>query len=314
MIRKILLLFFIFFAIHSVCAENIDLPYTDISNVSTFSMYDVSNNNISVYANNQIYCIDKRYNFKRTSLLSLEHGTYYNNISFQHEYINTTISEQFIISNAFLSKKVKYTLNTFENDILSNTKVNTYYVFSTTNNFAKTKIKFIDNEISIEHKYTDIHGYNTLNYQLTIDKQLILTNCILDNTIYITHYSIEYVILGIKPKSYYVNKLNPILQLPYTIISGFDDNNTILNILIITSYLLSIILFWIKVIYQSFFILLFLILVGVIPFISYTQSTNPKDFITELFNNYNKFFNIIINFIKYIIELIITLIGLLPFI
>ena len=62
------------------------------------------------------------------------------------------------------------------------------------------------------------------------------------------------------------------------------------------------------------FTLFIIFLVAVIPFISLMQSNNQTGFINRIFFNYSQFFNIIIGIIKYMINLIIKLIELIPFI
>lgn len=315
MIKPLLIFLFILLSFNTVLGETINLSYTDTSNITQINI-DYNSNNYTILAlnDNEIYKIEQKYKF---GTLIINEGNYISNISFIHNYDNITISENYNISDALFSKKVNYSLSIYKNNELNSVSHNDYYVFTTSCYFAKTRYIFLTDEIEIKNTYSDISGYNWHFYNLDISNNLIITNVnltftnISDNG---RNIYIEWVYEGVKPKSYYIEKLNPILRLPYTLISSFDSDNNILNILLITTYILTSMFFWIKVLYTSMFTILIIILIAVIPFISLSQSNNRNDFINRLFSNYTKLFQIMLNIVKYMINLIIKLIELIPFI
>jgi hypothetical protein len=342
MFKYLFLILFILFSFNIVIGETINLPYTETSNTTQINIYEYNNISYTILTlnDNEIYQITQCYKF---GVLNINEGVYYSNSSFIHNYINTTISEKYNITDAFLSKKVNYELSIYENDILKSNSYKEYYVFSTSCYFSKSKYTFLTDEIIIKNTYSDLSGYNWDFYYLTVQNNLILTDVNLsfntNNDKSGRNIFVEYIFEGIKPKSYYIDKLNPILKLPYTLISGLDSNNNILNILLIMSYILSSLFFWIKVLYTSMFTILLImsyilsslffwikvlytsmftiliiILIALIPFISLQQSNNRNDFINKLFRNYTNFFQTILNIVKYMINLIIKLIELIPFI
>jgi hypothetical protein len=317
MFKYLLLILFILFSFNIVIGETITLPYTETSNTTEINIYEYDNNTYTILTlnDNEIYQISQYYKF---GVLNVNEGVYYSNISFIHNYINTTISEKYNITDAFLSKKVNYDLLIYEDDILKSNSYKEYYVFSTSCYFSKSEYTFLTDEIIIKNTYSDLSGYNWDNYYLSIQNNLILTDVNLsfntDNEKSGRNIYIEYVYEGVKPKSYYIDKLNPILRLPYSLISGLDKDNNILNILLIMSYILSGLFFWTKVLYTSMFTILIIILIAVIPFISLSQTNNRNEFINKLFSNYTKLFQILLNIVKYMINLMIKIIELIPFI
>jgi hypothetical protein len=319
MLKQLFLILFILFSFNIVIGETITLSYTESSNSTQINIYEYNNNtyNILTLNDNEIYQIFQYYKF---GVLNVDEGLYISNTSFIHNYVNTTISEKYNITDALWSKKVNYDLSIYENDILKSNSYKEYYVFSTSCYFSKTEYTFLTDEIIIKNTYSDLSGYNWDNYYLTVENNLILTDVNLsfntNNEKSGRNIHVEYIYEGIKPKSYYIDKLNPILRLPYNILSlaGIDEGNNILNILLIMSYILSALFFWIKVLYTSMFTILIIILIAVIPFISLSQTNNRNDFINKLFSNYTKLFQILLNIIKYMINLMIKLIELIPFI
>jgi hypothetical protein len=319
MLKQFLLILFILFSFNTVLGEIINLPYTETSNTTQINIYEYNNEtyNILTLNNNEIYQIKQYYKF---GTLNVDEGLYISNTSFIHNYINITISEKYNISDALFSKKVNYTLSIYEDNILKSNSYKEYYVFSTSCYFSTSRYTFLTDEIIIKNYYSDISGYNWDFYYLSVENNLILTDVNLtfntNNDKSGRNIYIEYVYEGVKPKSYYIDKLNPILRLPYNILSlaGIDKGNNILNILLIMTYILSSLFFWIKVLYTSMFTILIIILIAVIPFISLSQTNNRNDFINKLFSNYTKLFQILLNIVKYMINLMIKLIELIPFI
>ena len=319
--KFLIFILFILLSFNPVLGDYISLPYTDSSNYTWIDQYNYIDTeyNITTQNDNEIYEITMYYSF--SSIINVDEGIYIHNYTFMNNYVNTIISEKYNITDAFLSKKVNYELNVYENDILTSQKINSYYVFTTANNFAKSVYTFDTNEIIITNVISNLEGYLTKEYTLTLSQPLSLTQITINSTvpdkgIYTTGRKIylEYIKTGEKPKSYYVKQLHPILQLPYRLISSWDNNNNVLNILLITSYILKSLFFWIKVLYTSMFTILIITLIAIIPFISLQQTNNRNDFINKLFYNYSLFFNMMINIVKYMINLIIKLIELIPFI
>ena len=319
--KFLIFILFILLSFNPVLGDYISLPYTDSSNYTWIDQYNYIDTeyNITTQNDNEIYEITMYYSF--SSIINVDEGIYIHNYTFMNNYVNTTISEKYNITDALWSKKVNYKLNVYENNILSSQKINSYYVFTTSNNFAKSIYTFDTNEIIITNVISNLEGYLTKEYTLTLSQPLSLTQITINSTvpdkgIYTTGRKIylEYIKTGEKPKSYYVKQLHPILQLPYRLISSWDNNNNVLNILLITSYILKSLFFWIKVLYTSMFTILIITLIAIIPFISLQQTNNRNDFINKLFYNYSLFFNMMINIVKYMINLIIKLIELIPFI
>ena len=319
--KYIFFILLILLSFNPVLGDYISLPYTDSFNYTWIDEYNYIDTeyNITTQNENEIYEITMYYSF--SSIINVDEGLYIHNYTFMNNYVNTTISEKYNITDAFLSKKIDYELNVYENNILTSQKVNEYYVFTTSNNFAKTIYTFDINKIIITNKISNLEGYLTKKYTLSLSQPLSITQITINSTvpdkgIYTTGRKIyiEYIKIGERPKSYYINQLHPILQLPYKIIDKWDNNNSVLNILLITSYILKSLFFWLKVIYTSMFTILIITLIAIIPFISLQQSNNRNDFINKLFYNYSLFFNTMINIVKYMINLIIKLIELIPFI
>ena len=317
MFKYILLILFVLLSFNVVLCDNITLPYTETSNFTKISI-DYNNDNYTILTanENEIYEIIQYYKF---GVLNVNEGIQTSNLSFINNYVNITISEKYNITDAFLSKKVDYELLIYENGILTTTQKNNYYVFTTSCFFAKTIYTFNTNEIIVYNRYADLKKFkNEVYYTLLLQKPLILDKIQLNFSTFNNNLGrniwIEYIQVGVKPKSYYVKQLHPIIQLPYRIMDKWDSDNNILNLLLIISYLLKTLFFWIKVIYISFFTIMILILIGVIPFISLIQSNYPMEFINKLFSNYVLFINLLINIIKYTINLMIKLIELIPFI
>ena len=147
--KYIFLIFFILISFNSVLCESVYLPYTETSNKTQINN-DFNNNTYSIYTlnDNEIYQIKNYYKF---GLLSVNEGIYISNISFIHNYFNTTISEKYNITDAILSKKVTWDLLIYENDILTSNKHKEYYIFTTSCYHAKTKYTFLTDEIKIEN-------------------------------------------------------------------------------------------------------------------------------------------------------------------
>lgn len=314
MFKYLFLILFILFSFNVVLGDTIELPYTDSSNYTDINMYYNDEYNFSCANENEIFDILIKY---RCGVLITIEGVYISNITFTNNYINTTISEKYNITDAFASKKVEYTITLYENDIITGNIKEVYYIFPYAVTFAQTNYFFDKNQIIIKNKYSDLSGYTNNEYTLNLDKPLSLNVFTINNNMPLlgkTHVYIEYIKIGVKPKSYYIDKLHPILRLPYNSIKKWDNENNLLNILLISSYILNSLFFWIKVLYTSMFTILIIILIALIPFISLQQSNNRNDFINKLFRNYTNFFQIILNIVKYMINLIIKLIELIPFI
>ena len=312
MIKHFLFIFFILFSCSLVSAEDVFLNYTTSSELYKVNYpHDDNSYTIITSNDNEIYDINMYYRF---GLISVNEGVYYSNITFFDRLYNITISEKYNITDDFLSKKVVHKVYIYhDNEKMSGYKTE-YNVFTTSAFFAKTTFTFFEDNIKVVSSHSSTIGYYDKTSVLPLVHSLSLTNVNLSSNNLDRIIWLNYIKAGEKPKSYYIDQLSPILSLPYKLIQSQDDNNNILNVLLIISYFLNAFFFWVKVIYQSLFTIIILILIGVIPFISYTQSDNPQMFINKMGNNYSIFFNLIIKTIKYMINLVIKLIELIPFI
>lgn len=312
MIKHFLFIFFVLISCSLVSAEDVFLNYTTSSELYKVNYpHDDNNYTIITSNDNEIYDIEMFYRF---GLITVNEGVYYSNITFFDRLYNTTISEKYTISDDFLSKKVLHNVYIYHDDEKMSGTKKEYNVFTTSAFFSKTTFTFFENNIKVVSSHSSTAGYYDETSILPLAHPLSLTNVNLSSNNLDRIIWAEYIKTGEKPKSYYIDQLSPILSLPYKLIQGWDDDNNILNVLLIISYFLKAFFFWIKVIYQSLFTIIILILIAVIPFISYTQSNNSQTFISKTANNYSIFFNLIIKTIKYIINMLIKLIELIPFI
>lgn len=315
MFKFLFFILIILFSCNVSLGENIILPYTDISNKSEITDgYNTNSYDVVTESNNEIYSVFYSYQFGD---FKVTNGEYICNTTFLTSMGNITISESFIISSGIFSKNVNYNLTTYLNEDEQSTNQNNYNVFKTSAFFTNTKYSFVNEKLFIRNKRVTTKGIIYQDSTLTLTEKISLSNvnltCNFDSSGY-RKIIIEYIQIGQIPKSYYVEQLHPMLELPYKIIQGYDDGNLILNFLLISSYIVKVLIFWVKVLYQSLFTLFLLTLIGIIPFISYTQSRTPQQFINRLGVNYTSFIYLIINSVKYIINLIIKIVELIPFI
>lgn len=315
MIKKLFFIFIILFSLNTCIAETIILPYTEGSNESRINyFYDSDSYDVLTLNDNQIYSCNVKYGFGE---VGVNEGNYISNMTFFDGVNNYTIKENFNITDGFLCKKVSYFLTTYTDNEVRNIIYYEYNVFTTSPYFSDTDYTFIENKIIVKNNLISTEGKKSITKEIIFDKNLIVNNINLTAvwpSVKGRWMSIQYIKSGVIPKSYYVDKLPKLLSLPYKLISGYDEDNLILNSLLISGYIIGVLVFWVKVIYQSLFTLFIISLIGVIPFISYTQSKTPQSFIDRLFINYKSFFTFIINCVKYIINLIIKIIELIPFI
>ena len=312
MIKHFLFIFFVLISCSLTSAEDVFLNYTTSSELYKVNYpHDDNSYTIITSNDNEIYDINMYYRF---GLVTVNEGVYYSNITFFNRLYNTTISERYTIIDDFLSKKVLHNVYIYhDNEKMSGTKKE-YNVFTTSPFFSKTTFTFFEDNIKVVSTHSCTAGYYDETSILPLVHPLSLTNVNLSSNNLDRIIWLNYIKTGEKPKSYYIDQLSPILSSPYKLIQTWDEDNNILNVLLIISYFLKAFFFWVKVIYQSLFAIIILTLIAVIPFISYTQSNSNQTFINKLFNNYSIFFKGIIKVIKYIINLIISLIGLIPFI
>lgn len=315
MYKFLFFILIILFSCNITLAENVILPYTDISNKSEITNgYNTNTYDVVTESNNEIYSVFYSYQFGE---FKVTNGEYICNTTFLTSMGNITVSESFIISSGIFSKNVNYTLSTYLNGNQESIQYEKYNVFKTSAFFTNTKYSFINEKLFIKNKRVTTKGIIYQDSTLTLTEKISLSNVNLTCNFDVSGYRkivIEYIQIGQIPKSYYVEQLHPMLELPYKIIQGYDDGNLILNFLLISSYIVKVLIFWIKVLYQSLFTLFILTLIGIIPFISYTQSKSPQEFINRLGVNYISFVYLIINSVKYIINLIIKIVELIPFI
>ena len=311
-IFSILLILFLLFIPLGLCDE-IELPYTETANISQINYLNDTNNNISLLHDNSLYSMENNYIFGYGGIIEGDytHTTIFND--------NLKIIEFFDIEDAFLHKKVNYTISIYNNDVLIDSIYFKYIVYETSGN-TNTKSLFIfnENEISYNMRYTDGLSYKEYNSIFITQKNNLINhiNSISDyEDLSVCLQQITYITEGNKPKSYYIEKLNPLLRTPYKfLLDNYDDDNNLLNFFLLISYILSGVFFWIKIIYSSLFAIYIIIILGLIPLISYVNSVRRIDFIYELVNNYKRFGEIHIKLINWFIITMIRIIGLIPFI
>lgn len=315
MYKFLFFILIILFSCNISLGENVILPYTDISNKSEITDgYNTNSYDVVTESNNEIYSVFYSYQFGD---FKVTNGEYICNTTFLTSLGNITVSESFIITSGIFSKNVNYTLSTYLNENQESIQYEKYNVFKTSAFFTNTKYSFINEKLLIKNKRVTTKGIIYQDSVLTLTEKISLSNVNLTCNFDVSGYRkiiIEYIQIGQIPKSYYIEQLHPMLELPYKLIQGYDDGNLILNFLLISSYIVKVLIFWIKVLYQSLFTLFILTLIVIIPFISYTQSKTPHEFINKLGINYTSFIYLIINSVKYIINLIIKIIELIPFI
>ena len=138
------IIFSIFFillitSIPSVFGDEIELPYTETANISQINYLNDTNNNISLLYDNLLYSIENNYIFGYGGIIEGDytHTTIFND--------NLKIIEFFDIEDAFLHKKVNYTISIYSNDVLIDSIYFKYIVYETSGN-TNTKSLFIFNE------------------------------------------------------------------------------------------------------------------------------------------------------------------------
>lgn len=328
MIKYFFLIIFIILSINTCNAEDIYLNYTDSTDIYIFSSTQVQPDyNFTLDMDNNVYYITSNI---RYGVYVVTNGVYYNNLSFNHDSSNYLISEKYDIDDYTLwwifdnpiGKKVNYSLDIYKNNEIIQKEHNKYYIFKSSTTFSKTQYTFILNELQIINTYSSIESRKKEQYNYKFENEILINQFSINNIIIgslnsVTYY-IEYVKIGDKPKSYYIDQLHPLFKTPYNAIGKhFDKNNSFLNILLIVSYLLRGLFFWIKVIYLSLFTIIIIILIGVIPLYSFITSYNRQTFIHKLFSTYRYSFMLCIKIIKYITHLIIEMLkiisNLIPF-
>jgi len=122
---------------------------------------------------------------------------------------------------------------------------------------------------------------------------------------------ITYKVLGLHTTEYYVGQLNPTLKNMYKLgFSWMDKELYILNIFIITDKLISILMFWMSILANSFVPITFIVLTFVIPICAFYNSKNRQSFIYNLSTYYGKLFSIVFGFIRYIIMMIMRVLEI----
>ena len=130
---------------------------------------------------------------------------------------------------------------------------------------------------------------------------------------------IGYRLESVKSKEYYISQLSPTLENIYKIgFNWMDKDNYILNLFLITDYVLSITMFVVKTISMNLPILTFIMFVFVIPFIAFYNSRTQSGFIDNMFRYYGKSITGISAFMRYMVILMVKCIeivrSLIPFV
>jgi len=250
-------------------------------------------------------------------------GTYYHNISFyvlDHEYL---ITNRYDISGSLIYT-VLHNCSVYNDGVLRNSQIEEYKALSLTASVFRSKLHFgsfnvdypnrIDNEFFIS-TWKGIESYFMYVTEIPASDQENIRSLKLTKSSSFSALNtvITYKATGLPSEEYYIEQLVGPLEFLYKY--GFkyvDNDKSILTIMLIAGYIFEILMFWVIVIAESFFILLFLFMILVIPMCAYWNSSTQKGFIDTVIIYYSKFFRVLITILRYMVDLGIAVIKLIP--
>lgn len=306
----------LFIPLVSASVDNVFLDYTDTYNSYSHTM---ENNTLllNLSADNSFDNVEIR------QINPFAVGTYYHNISFyslDHEYL---ITNRYDITG-LLIYTVIHNCSVYNDGILRNSQIKEYKALSLTASVFRSKMHFgsfsadypdrIYNEFFVS-TWKGIESYFMYVSEIPqTDQENIRSMRLTKSSAFSTISTVtSYKLTGTYSEEYYIEQLSGPLEFFYRF--GFkylDADKSILNVMLITGYIFDILMFWIIVIAQSFFILLFLFMILIIPMCAYWNSSTQKGFIDTLVTYYSRFFWGLITILKYIIDIGIALLKLIP--
>lgn len=316
MIKNIVIVgLILLFSLNSISGTSVLLNHTD--NIGFYSETVTDNlNTYQLFTDNQFSDIVIR----QMSAFSL--GTYYTNTSFQISEREYTIKNTYEVTTTLIPgvRNVKHTYEVFNYGVSVNgPQIYEFKCFAISASVFKSKLFFgtydpeQPDKIYIEHYFSEwLKQYRSFDYICDIpngDMSNIQSVNITKNTFSSVLLEIDYRADGTYPVEYYTDQLCTPLQWMYKGLRFIDSDNTFLNIMLVTQYTLNIILWLFTVIAQSFFVLMFIFVFTVIPFIAFAKSRNQGGFVDNLFTYYQIFFNMILKIFSYIINLIMDIFG-----
>ena len=321
MIKKILFTVLIFFSMFSCVSGDTQLNYTNTCN--TYTTIQTSDN-----VTYQLY-IDNAFNeitiYQTTILLP---GTYYNNISFM-VYENTyKIENKYIIENNILPIffNVEHITTVYNNDVFRSEQIEEYKTYKVGTGSFKTKmylgtyqeLEDTSNKIYMSQlvsAWNKIYSYNTYVCDMEIIDMSNIKNIKIEkNTFSSLLVTINYNKIGTFPEKYYINQLSSPLQFIYTGLKIVDNDKSILNVMLLSEYILNIFLFVIGVITKSFFTIFFIFLIAGVPTIAFSNSHTQQEFINKCFEYYIKTFDLMLKFLNTIFKFGLKMVELIiPF-
>lgn len=321
MIKKIFISLLILFSMISCVSGDIQLNYTDT--FDTYNTIQTSNNETyQLYTDNSFDILTI---YQATVMLP---GTYYNNVSFMIYDHTYKVENKYIVTSSLVPilYNIEHITTVYNDDVFRSEQIYEYKTYKICTSTFKNqmflgtyqKTDEIGNKIYMEQlisswsgieKYftyvcdieqNDLSNIRTLKIEKNIFSSLVL--------------AIDYKKTGTYTEKYYVNQLSEPLQYLYKGLKIVDSDKTILNVLLLSDYVLNIVFYILGIITKSFFTLFFLFLIAGIPTIAFSNSRTQQDFINKCIGYYISTFKLMISFLKYIINIGIYLISIiLPF-
>ena len=321
MINKILITCLIFFSMFSCVSGDTQLNYTDT--YETYTTVQTSNNETyQLYTDNSFDIITI---YQTTVLLP---GTYYNNISFM-VYENTyKIENKYIIENSLIPIffNVEHITTVYNNDVFRSEQIEEYKTYRVGTGSFKTEMYLgtyqesdeIGNKIYMEQlvsAWNKIYTYNTYVCDMELSDMSNIKNINIEkNTFSSLLVTLHYKKIGTYSEKYYINQLSSPLQFIYTGLKIIDDDKSILNVMLLSEYILNIFLFVIGVITKSFFTIFFIFLIAGVPTIAFSNSHTQQQFINKSVEYYIKTFDLMFKFLNTIFKFGLKMVELIiPF-
>ena len=321
MINKILITCLIFFSMFSCVSGDTQLNYTNtcdtyttiqtLDNVTYQLSIDNAFNDITIY--------------QTTVLLP---GTYYNNISFMiYENVYKIQNKYEVSNNIFpIFFDVIHTTTIYNNDIFRSEQIEEYKTYKVSTGSFKTQMFLgtytegdnTENKIYTEQlisAWNKIYRYNTYVCDMEISDMSNIKIIKIEKNIFSSLLvTINYNKIGTFPEKYYINQLSSPLQFIYTGLKIIDDDKSILNVMLLSEYILNIFLFVIGVITKSFFTILFIFLIAGVPTIAFSNSHTQQEFINKCVEYYIKTFDLMLKFLNTIFKFGLKMVELIiPF-
>lgn len=321
---KLICLFVVVALISSCEGATVNLQYTD--SINTYNTTIMNTTYFNVPPGNIIDSI-----VLKPSFLAGVVGSYDQNITYycgDHKYIDSYQVDMTAALLHLFSNKCTYNVrHTMDSELLYQkeyeTYINKYCWFPIKiSSYFGSHSKEDESTISIESEIVGHTGIKRASDVFIVYNAYAYSSS--NYTIQHSGYSnldvaITYKIEGLHTPDYYIGQLSPTLKNLYKLgFSWLDKELYILSMFIISDKLISMIMFWIVVIAQSFVPILFITLICIVPYVAYYNSNSQKTFISNLVRYYGLFFSGLLNYVKYIVMLIMRVLeivrSLIPFI